>query len=220
LRLLSTTDVGVGFRVLDVGCGCGELAAYLNSLGVPCTGIDESPLNIMEARRAVPACEFTCGTISNTVPGPQARFDLVVVRDASAFRTSLLSPASLAASLQLLSVVRPGGCLAFLARVAGTTQAADGHHFDCYARHVGCLPGTHELHELQDGPMLARSLRAVTTTQHSAGYALAVLHAPAQPITPEKWTEVSATAQKAARTPCCEWAVQGGESIRFRSRAA
>jgi SAM-dependent methyltransferase len=219
-RLLSVTNVGVGFHVLDVGCGCGELAAYLDSLGVPCTGIDESPMNVIEARRAVPACEFTCGTIGGSVAGPQVGFDLVLVRDASVFRTSLLSPATITTSLQLLFRVRPGGCLAFLARIGSDSTNAEGHRFSCYARHVGCLPGTYDIHELQDGPILTRSLRAMTAAHHGTGYAIAVLRLPPQTLSQDEWTHAFDTAKQAAQTPCCEWAVQGAESTRFRSKAA
>jgi SAM-dependent methyltransferase len=219
-RLLSATNVGVGFRVLDIGCGCGELAAYLDSLGVPCTGFDESPMNVMEARRAVPDCEFTCGTISGSVPGPQVGFDLVLVREASVFRTSLLSPATLSATLQLLSRVRLGGCLAFLARIGSGSPTAGGHRFSCYARHLGSLPGKYDLHEMPDGPILARSFRTLAAGQNGSGHAIAVLRLPAQPLSQDEWTHAFDVARQAAQTPCCEWAVQGAESNRFRSKAA
>jgi len=220
LRLLSATDAGVGFRVLDVGCGCGELAAYLNSLGISCTGIDESPLNVVEARRAVPACEFTCGGISGSIPGLQARFDLVLVREASVFRTSLLSPSTLAASLQLLSRVRPGGCLAFLARIGAGASTAGSHRLSCYARHVGSLPGNYDLHELPGGPILARSFRSLTARENGSGYAIAVLRLPPKPMSQDEWTGAFDGARQAAQAPCCQWAVQGAELTHLRSKAA
>ncbi len=72
-RLFDSTQMGVGYRVLDVGCGRGELCAYLDSLGIRCAGIDESAVHVVEAQRAAPACDFTCGSINNAVNGPQGR---------------------------------------------------------------------------------------------------------------------------------------------------
>ena len=157
--MFDSTKVGVGFRVLDVGCGQGELAAYLGSLGILCTGIDESPANIVEVRRTAPACDFICGSISNPVSGPRGGFDVILVRDASPFHASLLSPAALSTSLQLLSRVRPGGCLAFLTRTSSDTAASAGHDLACFARHFGFLPGSAEFHELPDGHLIGRTWR-------------------------------------------------------------
>jgi SAM-dependent methyltransferase len=217
--LLNSTTIGVGFRVLDVGCGRGELAAYLDSLGVHCTGMDESPASIMEARRAVPACEFNCASISDRVAVPKAGFDLVLVRQTSVFQASLLSPATFAASLQLLARVRPGGCLAFLARIGTDRLAAGGHRLSCYARHFGALPGNYELHEMADG-LIGRSFRAWGAGQNGSGYAVAVLRLPPQPLTQDEWRQAAIVAANDAGAPCCQWAAQKAESIHFRSNAA
>ncbi|HUE14415.1 MAG TPA: class I SAM-dependent methyltransferase [Planctomycetaceae bacterium] len=219
-RVLGSTHLGVGFRVLDVGCGRGELAAYLDSLGVHCTGIDESPVNVMEARRNVPACEFNCASISDSVTGPKPGFDLVLVREASVFQTSLLSPAAFSASLQLMTRLRPGGSLAFLARIVASTWSTEGHRLACFARHVGSLPGIYELHELPDGLIFGRSIRSRTAGQHGSGYAVAVLRLPQQPLSQIQWKQAAEVAAKAAGAPCCQWAAQLAESTRFRSKAA
>ncbi len=118
--------MGVGYRVLDVGCAGGELAAYLDSLGIRCVGLDESAVHIVEAKRAVPACEFHCGSIGQALAALKGGFDLVLVREVSPYQASLSSPAAFAASFQLLARVRPGACLAFLARIdTGSTAAGD-----------------------------------------------------------------------------------------------
>ncbi|MFE0024366.1 class I SAM-dependent DNA methyltransferase [Amycolatopsis sp. NPDC059021] len=54
-------DVG---PVADVGCGPGRITAYLDSLGVPVSGIDLSPEMIAVARRTYPALRFEVGSMS------------------------------------------------------------------------------------------------------------------------------------------------------------
>lgn len=48
-------------RIVDVGCGPGQIAAYLASQGATVEGLDLSPEMIAEARRAHPAIQFTVG---------------------------------------------------------------------------------------------------------------------------------------------------------------
>ncbi|MDQ2982448.1 MAG: methyltransferase domain-containing protein [Actinomycetota bacterium] len=50
-------------RILDIGCGPGQFAAYLSELGMSVTGIDFSPKAIELARQAAPAAEFHVGDI-------------------------------------------------------------------------------------------------------------------------------------------------------------
>lgn len=219
-RLLGVTKIGVGYHVLDVGCGRGHLAAYFTSLGIRCTGTDESPSNVMEARRAVPACDFTCTSISDSVSGPKGGFDLVLVRELSQLQSSLLSPATLSVSLQFLSHVRPGGCLAFLARVDAETSNVGGHRPSCFAGHTGWLPGDSDLFELPDGPMFARSLRPRRTGQDGSGYAIALLRMPPKPLSQDEWRDAAKAASHATAAPCCQWAARDAGSAGFRSKAA
>ena len=109
-RLLSSTKIGVGFRVLDVGCGRGELAAYLDSLGIRCTGMDESPVNVIEAQRAVPTCEFNCASIGDPASGPKGGFDLVLVRQASVLSDVAVVPSDVLRQLAVIGP-RPSGRL-------------------------------------------------------------------------------------------------------------
>jgi SAM-dependent methyltransferase len=217
-RLFDSTKVGVGFRVLDVGCGQGELAAYLASLGILCTGIDESPVNVVQARRAAPACDFTCGSIGNPVNGPRGGFDLILVRDASQFQASLLSPAALSTSLQLLTHVRPGGCLAFLTRIESSTTTAAGHQLACYARHFGFLPGNADFHELPDGHMIGRALRQRSSEQTEAGYVIALLRLPPQVLSEAEWNKAAEAAARVATASCCQWVARS--SVGFRAKVA
>jgi SAM-dependent methyltransferase len=217
-RLFDSTKVGVGFRVLDVGCGQGELAAYLSSLGLLCTGIDESPANIVEARRNAPACDFTCGSIGNPENGPRGGFDLILARDASQFHTSLLSPATISTSLQLLSRVRPGGCLAFLTRTSSESTDSAGHQLACFARLFGFLPGSAHFHELPDGHLIGRTLRQRSGGPAGSGYVIALLQLPQQRLNDEDWHKAAEAAARVATAACCPWAARG--SVEYRAKAA
>jgi SAM-dependent methyltransferase len=219
-RLVDTTQMGVGYRVLDVGCAGGELAAYLDSLGIRCVGLDESAVHIVEAKRAVPACEFYCGSIGQTLTALKGGFDLVLVREVSPFQASLSTPAAFAASFQLLARVRPGACLAFLARIDTDSAAAGGHRLACFARHIGSLPGTYDLYEMPDGGMFTKSFRSRGAGQLGCRYALAVLRLPPQPLSQEQWKQVADKAVSPNAVPCCQWAAQGGASTSYRSKAA
>ncbi len=217
-RLFDSTKVGVGFRVLDVGCGQGELAAYFSSLGILCTGIDESPANVVQARRVAPACDFTCASINNPVNGPRGGFDLILVREASPFQTSLLSPAAVSSSLQLLSRVRPGGCLAFLTRTDSAAIASAGHQLACYARHFGFLPGSADFHELPDGHIIGRTLRQRSSVQTGSGYVIALLRLPPQVLSEEEWRKAAEAAARVTAGSCCQWAARS--STGYRAKAA
>jgi SAM-dependent methyltransferase len=65
--------------VLDVGCGFGDLHAYLDRRGIPVryTGIDVQPAFIAEARVRRPGDEFHCGDIERFEPSSE--FDYVFI---------------------------------------------------------------------------------------------------------------------------------------------
>ncbi|WP_169166005.1 class I SAM-dependent methyltransferase [Cellulomonas taurus] len=51
-----------GGEVLDVGCGPGQVSAFLADLGVDVRGIDLSPRMVEQARRRFPALRFDVGS--------------------------------------------------------------------------------------------------------------------------------------------------------------
>src|SRR5437016_5137689 len=57
LRLFETTGLA-GSTVVDLGCGSGIWAAYLEAAGFHAVGVDLSPAMIALARRRAPAAEF------------------------------------------------------------------------------------------------------------------------------------------------------------------
>jgi SAM-dependent methyltransferase len=96
-------------RVLDVGCGAGELAAKLASRSDHVDALDRSPAMVERAARAVPA-NVTC--IAADVleePLPESAYDAIV-------SMSALHHMPLDAALpRLARALRPGGVLAVVA---------------------------------------------------------------------------------------------------------
>jgi len=56
--LLALLDARPGERILDVGCGTGQLTAQIAAAGARVTGLDSSPEMIAAARRAYPEINF------------------------------------------------------------------------------------------------------------------------------------------------------------------
>jgi SAM-dependent methyltransferase len=56
-------QVPAGAPVADVGCGPGQVAAYLADRGVPTLGVDLSPGMVRVARRLHPRLEFRTGSL-------------------------------------------------------------------------------------------------------------------------------------------------------------
>jgi ubiquinone/menaquinone biosynthesis C-methylase UbiE len=63
-ELVASVEGGTGpGRVADFGCGPGQVAAHLATLGVPTVGIDFSPTMIEVARGRFPEVQFRVGTL-------------------------------------------------------------------------------------------------------------------------------------------------------------
>jgi SAM-dependent methyltransferase len=219
-RLLAALRLGVGFSVLEVGCGRGELAKFFDSLGIQCTGIDESPKNVLDARRNVPNCSFCCASVNDPLPSVRTEFDVVLVRDSSEYHRPLQSRAAYAATLRLISRLPPAGCLAFLGRVGNGESDSAGHAFRCYTQHLGALPGHQDFQEIPDGFRILPSIHGQTASKKSAGHAIAVLRLPQQLVAPETWSWAVDRALRADSAPCCAWSTRRSEAAAPRSKAA
>lgn len=68
-----------GARVLDVGCGMGDLVAALRARGADACGIDVARRTIDDANRRSPGC-FRAGSILE-IPWPDGAFDTVACTD-------------------------------------------------------------------------------------------------------------------------------------------
>lgn len=104
--VLEASGVGAGARVLDVGCGAGDLLAHLDRLGLTAAGVDPAPGMVAYARDRVPAADVRLGG-AEELPWPDGSFDLVISVNALHFAEDV--PAALA---ELARVTVPGGHVA------------------------------------------------------------------------------------------------------------
>lgn len=104
-----------GERILDAGCGTGQLTAALASSGARVTGLDNSPAMIEAARAACPAAEFILASLTEFEAAEP--FDAV-------FSNAVLHwvrPPEQAAR-RIAAALKPGG--RFVAELGGTGNVA------------------------------------------------------------------------------------------------
>jgi SAM-dependent methyltransferase len=101
--LLDAADVGQGMRILDVGCGPGELSVAATARGAVPTGIDVAPTMVDLARGRHPGIEFQVAS-AEELPFDDGSFDAVV------------------ANFVLLHLGRPEAAIAEWARVMATRR--------------------------------------------------------------------------------------------------
>ena len=111
--LIAAAQLGLGRRVLDLGCGTGLIAEYLSDRsGAHVTGLDYVPDAIRQAcertRAKADKLDFVVGDI-NALALPPSAYDVIVSIDTIYFSEDYT--ATIAA---LAEALRPGGRLAFL----------------------------------------------------------------------------------------------------------
>ncbi len=76
--VLPVSSLSPQCRILDLGCGSGELSGFYAGLSQQVTGIDISPTAIAWARQRLPHLRFLCGNALNPALLPLGRYDLVI----------------------------------------------------------------------------------------------------------------------------------------------
>jgi len=104
--LLTAAGVGPGTRLLDVGCGTGELLADAAARGAAVSGADVAPGMASRARRAVPGADVRVAEAED-LPWADGAFDVV-----SAVAVLHLVDDPAAAVAEAARVLAPGGLLA------------------------------------------------------------------------------------------------------------
>lgn len=130
---------GPGRRVLDAGCGSGDMLAYLAGAGADVCGFDPAAGMVAAARRRLPDADIRRADLS-AVPWPDATFDIVVSVNAVQFAADID-----AAVAELVRVCRPGGALV----LAGWAEDA---RYDL-ARLESAVAAAHGQDVLPDGPL-------------------------------------------------------------------
>jgi ubiquinone/menaquinone biosynthesis C-methylase UbiE len=98
-------------RILDIGCGSGQLLAFLMELGAKgsnCSGIDLMPDRVEAARERVPSATVLCGNASK-LAWPDAAFDLVTM--SMVLSSILADELANAVCGEVDRVLAPGGTL-------------------------------------------------------------------------------------------------------------
>jgi SAM-dependent methyltransferase len=105
-RLADLTGIGPGTRVLDVGCGSGEMCALAVARGAEAAGLDAAEAMIEITRRRVPSGDLRVGPMES-LPWEDDRFDVVTAINALQFAADFVGALAEAAR-----VTRPGGMVA------------------------------------------------------------------------------------------------------------
>ena len=198
-HVLRSHRIAVGSRILDVGCGRGELVQYFSRLGIDAVGCDPSAVNVSVARRLAPRLDFYCGGWESDEIS-ELRFDLVLARVVSPFSESLNGRQAVRAYAGLMSCVRPGGHLVILDRQQDAASSSSGGHSEsCYRQLQLRFPGSHSTSHLWDGLIDStswkRALRPSTI--------LASHQSPERPITRFDWMSHVDTDTLSHVGPCC-----------------
>ncbi|SKC69072.1 class I SAM-dependent methyltransferase [Krasilnikoviella flava] len=101
--LLAAAHVGAGTRVLDVGCGTGELLGHLARAGAVTAGVDPAPAMARRARERYPGATVLDGDVEHLPFGDDA-FDVVLAVNALQFADD-----SGDALAEIVRVLVPGG---------------------------------------------------------------------------------------------------------------
>jgi SAM-dependent methyltransferase len=76
-RVFALANVAPGDRVLDLGCGAGDLTADLAGAGALAVGVDVAEAAVRRARSRHPELDFRAAPIDGPLPFPHGSFDVV-----------------------------------------------------------------------------------------------------------------------------------------------
>lgn len=141
MEILAGWEIAPGSRLLDVGCGTGQIAIPAARAGVDVTGIDIAS-NWIDVARARAAAEGLNATFdvgdAEQLPYPDASFDVVISMVGAMF-----APQADRVALELLRVCKPGGRVLM---VNWTPTGMVGQMFKAIGKHVpppaGVAPAT------------------------------------------------------------------------------
>src|SRR5262245_36074405 len=136
VKLLADWQIPQGLRLLDVGCGAGQIAIPAARAGILATGLDIAP-NWIEQARARAAAEglnahFDEGDAED-LPYPDASFDVVV-----SLVGAMFAPRPDRVATELVRVCRPSGRIIM---VNWTPSGFVGQMFKAISKYVPPAPG-------------------------------------------------------------------------------
>ena len=165
-------------RVLDVGCGNGDLVGVLRRSRIDAYGLfDGSPAAESSESTDVPALQPA--TLHQSIPFLAQSFDAVVVRATADYDGSLASPEACTATANLLAVLKPGGHFLFCA------DENDGQ----MKRHLAQFPGRRKQILLRWGGFVGFVARMIGLAHPGAAALLVTL--PEEPISRLEWHRIA-----------------------------
>jgi len=220
-HLLRIGKISVGSRILDAGCGRGELTRFLSELAIDASGMDESAERIAAAQSAASHLDYACGRAAAGVPFPERQFHAVLARELPEHRGDLFDFPALRASAHLLATIRPEGRLIILRRVdPAWASQPEGHLQTCYLRHLESLSGVAAVSYLADSLMDATTWKWMMGRQPRAGFMIAHFTVPVASRTRREWLQLADQAAMRRRQACCAWGAQAAETrASFRASA-
>ncbi|MED4716750.1 class I SAM-dependent methyltransferase [Bacillus badius] len=88
-EILKNEKISESSRILDVGCGTGQTAAYLaDRYGASIIGMDINPIMIDKAKKRIKQCQLPVEIIQGSIencPLPDGQFDLILSESVLAF---------------------------------------------------------------------------------------------------------------------------------------
>ena len=173
-ELIFGNDMRIGSRVLHVGCGKGDLTAFLADLAIDVVGIDESISDIQAASQRFPEIDFRAVSSDQIIPLAPQKFDQVIFE----YNGKLVSPYWQA---QLLSCLRPAGTLILVQKIDANPERQPVIS--------SCFPGRRKEKTFNPG-LLSRWLAA----QYNSTIQLTSLRKPAQSIPRKEWLRMAESA--------------------------
>jgi ubiquinone/menaquinone biosynthesis C-methylase UbiE len=136
LEILASWEIQPGSKLLDIGCGAGQITIPAARAGIQATGVDIATNSLEQARARARAeglkVHFDEGD-AEQLPYPDASFDTVV-----SLVGAMFAPRPEKVAAEMTRVTRPGGRILM---VNWTATGFVGQMFKAIAKHVPPAPG-------------------------------------------------------------------------------
>lgn len=210
-RLLLDHEIGLASRILIVGLAQAPLGSRLQHLGLEVSQLDESSAQVMCGRRASAEVTIDHWREGEPVPVNAQSFDLVLIREHSAFRESLVTPQMALTLADLLAVLRPGGNLILSDQLADEGRIA-GHEPERLQQMLSQFPGLVRQFTFRESLFSTESLRRLASLRTRRRRTMLSLTLPQVSIERNQWRKLALRLEKESDPVRCREA-----SIEFDS---